>query len=139
MWTAQPALRHLSGCGCFLPLHFYFPHPPATPQLWPGFPAKKRPRHTPKLLLSQISCWMEHVHTHTDTCRYSSNPPNRRLPVASKPQFLPWRKYSLDLWLGVRGKGRKWLLLFGLCFLSLAKDYNLMGLINDSHTGDTVQ
>lgn len=40
---------------------------------------------------------------------------------------------------GVSGKGRKYLLLFGLCFLSLAKNYNLMGLINDSHTGDTVQ
>lgn len=25
-------------------------------QLWPGFSAKRRPRHTPKLLLSQISC-----------------------------------------------------------------------------------
>lgn len=31
MWTAQPALRHLSRCGCFLPLHFYLPHPSATP------------------------------------------------------------------------------------------------------------
>lgn len=40
---------------------------------------------------------------------------------------------------GVSSKGRKCLLLFGLCFLSLAKNYNLMGLINDSHTGDTVQ
>lgn len=39
----------------------------------------------------------------------------------------------------VSGKGRKYSLLFGLCFLSLAKNYNLMGLINDSHTGDTVQ
>lgn len=74
------------------------------PQLWPGFPAKKRPRYIPKLLLSQISCWVERVHTHT--CRCSSNPPNRRLPVASKPQFSPWRRCSLDLWWGVRRKGR---------------------------------
>ena len=44
--------------------------------------------------------------THTHTCRCSSNPPNRRLPVASKPQFLPWRRCSLDRWLGIRGKGR---------------------------------
>lgn len=40
----------------------------------------------------------------------------------------------------LRGKwqGRKCSLLFGLCFLSLAKNYNLMGLINDSHR-DIVQ
>ena len=43
---------------------------------------------------------------HTHTCRCSSNPPKRRLPVASKPQFLPWRRCSLDLWWGVRSKGR---------------------------------
>lgn len=42
-------------------------------------------------------------------------------------------------YLGVNGKGRKCLLLFGLCFLSLAKNYNLMGLINDSLMGHKVQ
>ena len=42
-------------------------------------------------------------------------------------------------YLGVNGKGRKCLLLFGLCFLSLAKNYKLMGLINDSLMGHTVQ
>lgn len=68
--TSALAGRHLSArergrAGAML---LGLPHP-RCPQLWPGFPAKKRPRHTPKLLLSQISCWMEHGHTHTHTCR----------------------------------------------------------------------
>lgn len=31
MWTAQPALRHLFRCGCFLPLHFHLSHTPLPP------------------------------------------------------------------------------------------------------------
>lgn len=83
------------------------PTPPCHPPALAWFPSKEETQTytqappVPNFLLDG-AC----AHTHTDTCRYSSNPPNRRLPVASKPQFLPWRKYSLDLWLGVRGKGR---------------------------------
>lgn len=56
------------------------------------------------------------------------------LLISGRLKFLE----GCSSYLGVSGKGRKCSLLFGLCFLSLA-NYNLMGLINDSHTGDPVQ
>lgn len=51
-------------------------------------------------------------------------------------QVISGRLKSLEghsSYLGVSGKSRKCLLLFGLCFLSLEENYNLMGLINDPH------
>lgn len=55
---------------------------------------------------------------------------------ADLPQLISGRLKSLEghsSYLGVSGKSRKCLLLFGLCFLSLEKNYDLMGLINDPH------
>lgn len=51
-------------------------------------------------------------------------------------QLISGRLKFLDShpsYLGVSGKCRKCLLLFGLCFLSVERNYNLMGLINDPH------
>ena len=88
------------------PPHDTSPHPPT---LSSGLVSQQRrdPDIHPSSSCPKFPAgWSMCTHTHTHTCRYSSNPPNRRLPVASKPQFLPWRRCSLDLWLGVRGKGR---------------------------------
>lgn len=49
-------------------------------------------------------------------------------------QLISGRLKFLDgypSYLGVSGKCRKCFLLFGLCFLSVGRNYNVMGLIND--------
>lgn len=72
------------------------PRGPPTPALaW--FPSKEETQ-TYTLTAPVPNFLLGGACAHTHTCRYSSNPPNRRLPVASKPQFLPWRRCSLDLW-----------------------------------------